>query len=580
MDSERAAALVGRAQRGDRQAVAELFGGHLPLVYNVVGRALSGHPDTDDVVQETMLRAVDGLGSLRDPAGFRSWLVAIALNQVRRRFRDAGAPDVVPDPTAVADPAADFVGLTIVRLGLSEQRREVAEATRWLDGTDRELLALWWLEAAGELSRAELAAALEVTPQHAAVRVQRMKGQLQAARVVVRALAAVPGCPWLAELTAGWNGVPGALWRKRIGRHARECAVCGEQRRGLVPAEGLLAGLAMVPLPDGAGFGAGYAYGPGPDFSPSPGSDFGSGSDFDSGCDGYGGYDGSGAGSGYDPVGAARQASPGRAAHRRGAGRGGSHRAGAARRGHRRAPRRGPGRVLVGGGVVAAVAVVAGLLVVVGGSDAPPAVGAAEQGPASAAALVDPTSAAAPSAPPAPSSAAPSAAASPSPAPGTRAASAPPAPAPSSPAPPAAPPSAAPSSASAQQRSADLAQQVLELVNSERAKAGCGPLTANAKLATAALRHSEDMAARNFFDHTNPDGAGPQQRIDAVGYAWSGWGENIARGQKDAAAVMDSWMNSPGHRANILNCKFTELGVGVHLGGGGPWWTQDFGTPR
>ncbi len=121
---------------------------------------------------------------------------------------------------------------------------------------------------------------------------------------------------------------------------------------------------------------------------------------------------------------------------------------------------------------------------------------------------------------------------------------------------------------------------MVDLVNTQRAQAGCGPVRSNAKLATAALRHSEDMAARNFFDHTNPDGAGPQQRIDAVGYAWSGWGENIARGQKDAAAVMESWMNSPGHRANILNCKFTELGVGVHLGTGGPWWTQDFGTPR
>ncbi|MFE1316005.1 RNA polymerase sigma factor, partial [Kitasatospora phosalacinea] len=339
MDSERAAALVGRAQRGDRQAVAELFGGHLPLVYNVVGRALSGHPDTDDVVQETMLRAVDGLGALRDPAGFRSWLVAIALNQVRRRFRDAdaGALEAVPDPAAVADPAADFVGLTIVRLGLSEQRREVAEATRWLDGTDRELLALWWLEAAGELSRAELAAALEVSPQHAAVRVQRMKGQLQAARVVVRALAAVPGCPWLAELTAGWNGVPGALWRKRIGRHARECAVCGEQRRGLVPAEGLLAGLAMVPLPDGAPFWAGYpsGYGAGSGAGPDLGLDLGSG---------YG--SGAPAATPTAPVTPVSPLSPGRAAHRRGAGRGGSHRAGSrAGRGHRRAPRRGPGRV-------------------------------------------------------------------------------------------------------------------------------------------------------------------------------------------------------------------------------------------
>ncbi|MGW4809857.1 ROK family protein, partial [Kitasatospora sp. NPDC004272] len=286
MDSGRAAALVGRAQRGDRQAVAELVGGHLPLVYNVVGRALSGHPDTDDVVQETMLRAVDGLGALRDPAGFRSWLMAIALNQVRRRFRDADAVagvEAVPDPAAVADPAADFVGLTIVRLGLSEQRREVAEATRWLDGADRELLSLWWLEAAGELSRAELAAALEVSPQHAAVRVQRMKGQLEAARVVVRALAAVPGCPWLAELTAGWNGLPGTLWRKRIRRHVRECALCGEHRRGLVPAEGLLAGLALVPLPDD------------------------------------GRYDPAG----YPDVPRAPSGRPGRAVHRRGASRGG-----------------------------------------------------------------------------------------------------------------------------------------------------------------------------------------------------------------------------------------------------------------
>ncbi|WP_123558154.1 sigma-70 family RNA polymerase sigma factor [Kitasatospora cineracea] len=578
MDSGRVAALVGRAQHGDRQAVAELVGGHLPLVYNVVGRALSGHPDTDDVVQETMLRAVDGLAGLRDPAGFRSWLVAIALNQVRRRFRDEHAVDAVPDPAAVADPAADFVGLTIVRLGLSEQRREVAEATRWLDGGDRELLALWWLEAAGELSRAELAAALEVSPQHAAVRVQRMKGQLEAARVVVRALAAVPGCPWLAELTAGWDGVPGALWRKRIGRHARECAVCGEQRRGLVPAEGLLAGLALVPLPDGAQFGAGLgldlAAGPGDGFDPDFNPDFdpGSGS-------GSGGYDGSG--------GVPGSAGPGRAVHRRGSSSGGSHRAGA-RRGHRRARQRGPAPVVLGGGVVAAVAVVVGLLVVVGGSDAPSAVDTAEQAPQSAVALVDPAqgTAPAPDGGPSPSasasgsgSAAPSPSAPPSPSrlPSPSASSAPAAPAAS--ATPAAPTANA-ASATAAKRSADLAQQVVDLVNSQRSQAGCGPVRSNAKLATAAQRHSEDMAARNFFDHTNPDGAGPQQRIDAAGYAWSGWGENIARGQKDAAAVMDSWMNSPGHRANILNCKFTELGVGVHLGSGGPWWTQDFGTPR
>ncbi|MFE0464292.1 CAP domain-containing protein, partial [Kitasatospora sp. NPDC058965] len=126
---------------------------------------------------------------------------------------------------------------------------------------------------------------------------------------------------------------------------------------------------------------------------------------------------------------------------------------------------------------------------------------------------------------------------------------------------------------------AGWAQQVLDLVNTQRAQHGCGAVTANSKLQQAAQHQSDDMAARNFFDHTNPDGAGPQQRIDAVGYQWSSWGENIARGQADPGTVMDSWMNSPGHRANILNCSFKELGVGIHLGPGGPWWTQDFGSP-
>ncbi|WP_407658374.1 CAP domain-containing protein [Kitasatospora acidiphila] len=121
--------------------------------------------------------------------------------------------------------------------------------------------------------------------------------------------------------------------------------------------------------------------------------------------------------------------------------------------------------------------------------------------------------------------------------------------------------------------------QVIKLVNVQRAQNGCGPVTANGQLQQAAQRQSDDMAARQFFDHTNPDGAGPQQRIEATGYQWSTWGENIARGQSDPASVMDSWMNSPGHRANILNCAFKQLGVGVHMGPNGPWWTQDFGTP-
>lgn len=130
------------------------------------------------------------------------------------------------------------------------------------------------------------------------------------------------------------------------------------------------------------------------------------------------------------------------------------------------------------------------------------------------------------------------------------------------------------------QASADtMRAQVLELVNRERAGAGCAPVRTDSKLQTAAQRHSVDMADRGFFDHVNPSGVGPGGRIEAAGYSWSAYGENIARGQESAAAVMSAWMNSPGHRANILNCTFTQLGTGVHLGSGGPWWTQKFGTP-
>jgi uncharacterized protein YkwD len=117
---------------------------------------------------------------------------------------------------------------------------------------------------------------------------------------------------------------------------------------------------------------------------------------------------------------------------------------------------------------------------------------------------------------------------------------------------------------------------VLTLVNQERAKVGCSPVTQDKALAGLAGAFSDDMAARGFFDHTDPDGKSPWDRAAAAGITNLG-GENIARGQADAAAVMDAWMNSPGHRANILNCDYKTLGVGVTFGDGGPWWTQDFG---
>ncbi|MEU6114854.1 CAP domain-containing protein [Streptomyces sp. NPDC047117] len=120
------------------------------------------------------------------------------------------------------------------------------------------------------------------------------------------------------------------------------------------------------------------------------------------------------------------------------------------------------------------------------------------------------------------------------------------------------------------------AARVLTLVNKERVTAGCAPLTADGGLTDLAQDFSEDMARRDFFAHTDPDGATPWDRAKTAGIADLG-GENIARGQTTPEAVMDSWMNSPGHRANILNCDYRTLGVGLHRSPGGPWWTQDFG---
>lgn len=252
MGTQQGTALVVAAQSGDMRAQDALVASYLPLVYNVVGRALNGHADTDDVVQDTMLRALDGLGGLRTPESFRSWLVAIAMNRVRAHWQDRqarqAATGAAPLDTAydVADPGADFVDLTAVRLNLSGQRLETAEATRWLEPEDQALLSLWWLECAGELTRQEVAAALELSPQHAAVRVQRMKAQLESARVVVRAVQAQPPCQALHTGLETWDGAPSALWRKRIARHARDCVRCSGLWSGMYPAEGLLAGLALL----------------------------------------------------------------------------------------------------------------------------------------------------------------------------------------------------------------------------------------------------------------------------------------------------------------------------------------------
>ncbi|QGV78282.1 CAP domain-containing protein [Streptomyces ficellus] len=139
---------------------------------------------------------------------------------------------------------------------------------------------------------------------------------------------------------------------------------------------------------------------------------------------------------------------------------------------------------------------------------------------------------------------------------------------------PVAPSSPAAPSDNSRETAAEAA--VLTLVNAERAKVGCSPVQASRGLASLAGAYSRDMAERGFFSHTDPDGATPWDRAAKAGVQGLA-AENIARGQADAAAVMESWMNSDGHRANILNCDYTRLGVGVHFAEGGPWWTQNFG---
>lgn len=120
--------------------------------------------------------------------------------------------------------------------------------------------------------------------------------------------------------------------------------------------------------------------------------------------------------------------------------------------------------------------------------------------------------------------------------------------------------------------------EVLALTNAERAKVGCPALTLDPLLNAAADGHSEDMALNDYFAHEDLAGNGPDVRLNAVGYAGQGWAENIAAGYPDPLAVVTGWMNSEGHRANILNCGYIHLGVGYAQGAGPVYWTQVFGA--
>ncbi|WP_405714313.1 MULTISPECIES: CAP domain-containing protein [unclassified Streptomyces] len=122
------------------------------------------------------------------------------------------------------------------------------------------------------------------------------------------------------------------------------------------------------------------------------------------------------------------------------------------------------------------------------------------------------------------------------------------------------------------------ATRVLKLVNRERRKAGCSPLKLNAELTKAAQVHSADMASHRNMSHTGSGGSAPDDRISRAGYDSHAYGENIAHGYATPESVVRGWMASPGHKRNILDCSFKEIGVG--LARPGNYWTQDFGTAR
>lgn len=117
-------------------------------------------------------------------------------------------------------------------------------------------------------------------------------------------------------------------------------------------------------------------------------------------------------------------------------------------------------------------------------------------------------------------------------------------------------------------------QEVIRLVNVERAKNGLAPLTYDWELSRVARYKSQDMKDNKYFSHTSPTYGSPFQMMKAFGITYKSAGENIARGQKTPQAVVNAWMNSSGHRANILNASFTRIGVGYVADGN--YWTQMF----
>jgi RNA polymerase sigma factor (sigma-70 family) len=598
MVTETDADLVSAAAAGDPAALERLVSEYLPLLYNIVGRALPVAADVDDVVQETMLRVVRGLPGLRDPRVFRSWLVAVAMNQVRDHVRAyQGRPwplDAAPD---VADPGADFADLTLTELGLTGQRREVAMATAWLDDDDRELLSLWWLVEAGHLTRGDLVSAMALEPHHVTVRIARMKAQLEISRAVVRALCAAPICLELSDIAMQWHGRPEPLWRKRFARHTRQCPTCSGLAGDFVPAERLLVRLPLVPVPFGLA-DALHRVVPAAAHAAAQGG-------LAPGGLGQGEWGQGGLGHGGPGQGMAQSA-----AHSGAGGPGpGSH-------SHRRIGRAGAqsshlaAKVAVA--VAAAAAVIGAVVVTTGATDSK-----ADSGPGNVTASsgtggsADSASVTAPtptdslsttggsstSGPPStsPDSAKPDPSSSKSvmksPSHSSAGASSSQSSTAGSGGAPSTPGSGTTSTSGGGSSQSDPASQVLAVINQARAGQGLPPLTLSAGLNKSAAGHTSVMASGCGLSHQCPGEAGLGDRETAAGVSWTSAGENIGDGgpvsnTNSAIASMAVGLTNSmlaeqppddGHRKNILSSSFRHIGISIYRDSSGTvWMTQDF----
>ncbi|MFL9684450.1 RNA polymerase sigma factor [Streptomyces sp. KL110A] len=198
---------IRAAQYGDPWACDQVLGAHRPLLHALVSRALDTRPAgaVEAVVRDTLRRAHGSLHTLPYPEAFRPWLLALAVD------------------TTLAHAAAGPDG-----------------TGGWLDTQDAVLASLGALEGEGWLLRHETTAALQWTPEETALRMETVRARVEAARSVGAALGRRPRCPGLQELTAGWDGRPGAGWRDHLAAHTSRCDAC----RGVAPAP-----VAAAPVP-------------------------------------------------------------------------------------------------------------------------------------------------------------------------------------------------------------------------------------------------------------------------------------------------------------------------------------------